>query len=222
MLDCSGSGTISNTVAALDWVATNAKKPAVVTLSLGVQEGSWSRVLDDAVRNLINKQGITVIVAAGNSALDACNVAPANVPEAITVAATSVDDEYNRTQASVQEYSSALETMYTWSNTGPCIDIFAPGVNIYSACGAPSRCAVLNNSSYTVSSGTSMAAPLVAGVAAVYLSTNGQAQPSDVSSTIVSEATVGVVNASEFMQGTPNRLIFSKIVAKNVAAAGGP
>jgi len=67
-----------------------------------------------------------------------------------------------------------------------------------------------------------MAAPLVAGVAAVYLSTNGQAQPSDVSSTIVSEATVGVVNASEFMQGTPNRLIFSKIVAKNVAAAGGP
>ena len=80
ILDCTGSGSISDTVAALDWVAANAKKPAVVTLSLGIQIGSWSRVLEEAVRSLVQNHGITVTVAAGNSQVDACYVAPANVP----------------------------------------------------------------------------------------------------------------------------------------------
>jgi subtilisin family serine protease len=50
--------------------------PAVVTLSLGIQVGSWSRVLEDAVRSLINDHGVTVVVAAGNSGVDACYVSP--------------------------------------------------------------------------------------------------------------------------------------------------
>ena len=55
------------------------------------------------------------------------------------------------------------EDIYRWSNTGPCIDIFAPGVDIFSACGGPSRCEVVDDHSYTYASGTSMAVPHVAG-----------------------------------------------------------
>ena len=64
ILDCSGSGTISDTVAALDWVAANHIDPAIVTLSLGIQVGSWSRVLEDAVRSLVLDHNITVRVGA--------------------------------------------------------------------------------------------------------------------------------------------------------------
>ena len=70
----------------------NHQSPAVATLSLGIQVGSWSRVLEDAVRSLVVDHGVTVVVAAGNSAVDACHVAPANVPEALTVAASNVGE----------------------------------------------------------------------------------------------------------------------------------
>jgi subtilisin family serine protease len=63
ILDCAGSGTISDTVAALDWVAANAEKPAIAILSLGIQVGSWSRVLEEATRSLVRNHGITVVVA---------------------------------------------------------------------------------------------------------------------------------------------------------------
>lgn len=262
MLDCSGSGTISNTVAALDWVAANAKKPAVVTLSLGIQVGSWSRVLEDAVRSLVTNHGVIVVVASGNSAVDACNVAPANVPEAITVAATAVDpqpgqspnqsgqnssnsnDSNNNTTLDSQSGTNVdtsagmtpMEPIYRWSNTGPCVDLFAPGVDVYSACGGASRCAVVDNSSYTYASGTSMAVPLVAGVAALYLEQAPLATPQVVAAAVTGEATLGVIDPLEFQQGTPNRLVFSKLnvttsttspsgsnaTQHSVAAANGP
>jgi subtilisin family serine protease len=126
ILDCTGTGTISDTVAGLDWVAANHKAghPAVVTLSLGIQVGSWSRVLEDAVRSLVVNHGVTVIAASGNSAVDACYVAPANVPEVISVSAVDV-----RTQNGTNG-AAGLEMSYRWSNTGPCVDIFAPGVDV--------------------------------------------------------------------------------------------
>lgn len=65
VLDCHGSGSISDTVAGLDWVARNAKRPAVATLSLGVSSGSWSRSLEEAVRSLAEDHNITVVVASG-------------------------------------------------------------------------------------------------------------------------------------------------------------
>ena len=61
-----------------------------------------------------------VVVASGNSAVDACYVAPANVPEVITVAASNVATKYNGTKA------GDPEDIYRWANTGPCVDIFAP------------------------------------------------------------------------------------------------
>ena len=216
ILDCNGSGTISDTVAALDWVAANAKKPAVATLSLGIQVGSWSRVLEDAVRSLVTNHGITVVVASGNSAVDACYVAPANVPEVITVAATDVDTKYNGTS------KGDSETMYKWSNTGPCVDIFAPGVDIYSACGGQSRCEEVKDDAYTYASGTSMAVPSVAGVAALYLEINPRAAPAEVTAAVTGGSTQNYVNSSTFKQGTPNRLLYSKVAVKQVAASDGP
>lgn len=65
--------------------------------------------------------------------MDACYVAPANVPEVITVAASDVENKYEETKAGEKE------GMYRWSNTGPCVDLFAPGVDIFSACGSFSR-----------------------------------------------------------------------------------
>lgn len=216
ILDCNGSGTISDTVAALDWVAANAKKPAVATLSLGIQVGSWSRVLEDAVRSLVTNHGVTVIVASGNSAVDACYVAPANVPEVITVAATDVDTKYNGTS------KGDSENMYKWSNTGPCVDIFAPGVDIYSACGGQSRCEEVKDDAYTYASGTSMAVPSVAGVAALYLEINPRAAPSEVTAAVTGGSSHNLVNGTAFKKGTPNRLLYSKVAVKQVAAADGP
>jgi subtilisin family serine protease len=219
ILDCMGSGTISDTVAALDWVAANAKKPAIATLSLGIQVGSWSRVLEDAVRSLVVNHGISVIVASGNSAVDSCYVAPANVPEVITVAATDVKNKYNGT-GTVKGGGS--EAMYEWSNTGPCVDIHAPGVDIYSACGGQSRCDEVTNDAYTYASGTSMAVPSVAGVAALYLEANPKATPNDVATAVIGGATQNAVDKSMFKPGTPNRMLYSKVAVKQVAAAQGP
>lgn len=218
ILDCMGSGTISDTVAALDWVAANARKPAVATLSLGIQTGSWSRVLEDAVRSLTVNHGVTVVVASGNSAVDACYVAPANVPEVLTVAATDVPSKYNGTAA------GDAETMYRWSNTGPCVDLFAPGVDIYSACGGQGRCPEVTDDAYTFASGTSMAVPAVAGVAALYLEANPGAGPRDVAAALGRGATSGAVSPAEFRQGTPNKLLYSRVASKDavVAAAQGP
>ncbi|CAL5228884.1 g12099 [Coccomyxa viridis] len=76
VLDCEGTGTISDLVAGLDWVASNAKQPAVATLSLGVPVGQWSQSLEQAARNLITKYNVTVIVASGNSEEDSCYISP--------------------------------------------------------------------------------------------------------------------------------------------------
>ncbi|EFJ51534.1 hypothetical protein VOLCADRAFT_31946, partial [Volvox carteri f. nagariensis] len=149
VLDCNGSGTIADTVAGLDWVARNAKLPAIVMMSLGVPAGSWSEVLSEGVRSLVRKHGIVVVVASGNSAMDSCRVVPANVPE-------------NKFGPGPRE---GQESMYQWANTGACVDLFAPGVEIFGAY----RCSAITPTSYTWASGTSMAAPLVAGVAALYL-----------------------------------------------------
>lgn len=217
ILDCEGSGTISNTVAALDWVAANHKAPAVVTLSLGIQVGSWSQVLEDAVTSLVNDHGITVVVAAGNSAVDACYVAPANVDVALTVAASNVAARYNDSSTSQQD------TLYQWTNTGSCVKLFAPGVDIYSACGGAGRCTVVNNSSYTYASGTSMAVPHVAGVAATYLEVYPQAKPAEVMSAVLGAADRGTINPTLLSSSTPNVLLYSRILdSSTVVAASGP
>jgi subtilisin family serine protease len=106
VLDCSGSGTTSAIVAALDWVRLNAQKPAVANLSLG---GGFSSTLNAAVTSLVNA-GVFTTVVSGNENQDACNVSPASAAAALTVAGTNRDD-----------------TRLSSGNYGSCVDLYAPG-----------------------------------------------------------------------------------------------
>jgi aqualysin 1 len=184
VLDCAGSGTTAGVIAGVDWVAANHVKPAVANMSLG---GGANASLDSAVKNAV-AQGVTFVVAAGNGnflgiARPACNYSPARVPEAVTVGATTSTD-----------------ARASYSNYGTCVDLFAPGSSITSAW-------YTSDTATNTISGTSMAAPHVAGVAALYLQGNPTATPATVSTAIVSGATTGKVTSPG--SGSPNRLLFT-------------
>jgi subtilisin family serine protease len=191
VLDCGGSGSMSAVIAGVDWVTANAKKPAVANMSLG---GLGNRSLDDAVRKSI-ASGVTYAVAAGNSGDDACLYSPARVSEALTVGATDRSD-----------------WKATWSSFGSCLDLFAPGVSITSAW-------YRSDTDTNTISGTSMAAPHVAGVAALYLETTPGAGTKAVHDAVVSHATTGVVTLAGL--GSPNRLAYSRWPSSSGGDTGG-
>jgi subtilisin family serine protease len=179
VLDCGGSGSIAGVISGVDWVTQNRQLPAVANMSLG---GGKSQSLDDAIRQSI-AAGVTYVVAAGNDNQDACSASPARTPEAITVGATEGSDK-----------------RASFSNWGNCVDIFAPGHEISSAW-------LSDDNATRVLSGTSMAAPHVAGLAALVLERNPTAAPAAVSSALVDNSTPGKV-ANEG-RCSPNRLMFS-------------
>ena len=183
VLDCSGVGAISSVIAALDVVASDVRRPAVANMSLA---SAASAALDEAVRQVI-AAGVTMVVAAGNDRVDAGGTSPARVPEAITVGATGASDG-----------------RADFSNFGAILDVFAPGVSIVSAWFG-------SDTSRTQMSGTSMAAPHVAGVAARYLARHPSATPAQVRSAIVGAATRGRVGAAG--TGSPNLLLYSGFLA---------
>lgn len=177
VLDCAGSGTTSGVIAGVDWVVANRALPAVANMSVS---GGHSVALNDAVQRGINA-GVTFVVAAGNAASDACYYSPASAPNALTVGATTTSDA----QAG-------------FSNSGGCLDLFAPGSAIYSAWNT-------DDGSMGSASGTSMATPHVAGAAALYLQANPSASPASVASAIVGNATSGAL--SGLGGSSPNRML---------------
>ncbi len=185
VLDCGGSGTWAGVIAGIDWVAANRVLPAVANMSLG---GGTNTAVDAAVANLINA-GVTVVVAAGNNAADACQFSPARAPSAITVGATGSNDARSVWGAGFSE-----------SNFGSCLDIFAPGTAITSAWHT-------GNTATNTINGTSMASPHVAGAAALYLASNPAATPAQVGAAILANATPNVV--SDARAGSPNLLLYT-------------
>lgn len=179
VLGCNGSGANSGVVAGMDWVVSNQIKPAVANMSLG---DVTTPIIDEAVQRM-HDAGVTVVVAAGNQNGDACKHSPARAPAAITVGSTEKNDARS-----------------SFSNYGTCLDIFAPGSNITSA-GYSSPTGTANMS------GTSMASPHVAGVAALYLASNPSATPTQVRNAIVNNATTGKVTDAK--PGSPNLLLYS-------------
>lgn len=179
VLSCSGSGSNAGVIAGVDWVTANAIKPAVANMSLG---GGAYAPLDTAVRNSI-ASGVTYSLAAGNSNADACNSSPSRVTEALVVGA-----------------STNTDARASFSNYGTCLDLFAPGQNITSSWNT-------SDTATNTISGTSMAAPHVAGAAALYLATNTTAGPAAVQSAIVAASTPNVITNPG--TGSPNRLLYT-------------
>lgn len=179
VLGCDGSGSNAGVIEGINWVANNAKKPAVANMSLG---GSKSQAVNDAVAKAISR-GVTFVVAAGNSSDDACGYSPASTPEAITVAASDRND------------TSASFTSY-----GSCVDVYAPGVSITSA-------GISGPSSTDTMSGTSMASPHTAGAVALLLEKSPNASPAQITSQLLNNATRGPI--SGVPSSTPNLLIFT-------------
>lgn len=179
VLNCSGSGSNSGVIAGINWVKNNASGPAVANMSLG---GGASQATDDAV-NAAVAAGITFVVAAGNDNSNACNYSPARAADAITVGSTTSNDSRS-----------------SFSNYGTCLDIYAPGSSITSSW-------YTSNSATNTISGTSMASPHVAGVAALYLDENPNLSPAQVTNLLKTRATADKVTDAK--TGSPNKLLFS-------------
>jgi len=183
VLDCEGLGTTSEVIAGIDWLIAHhtGVAPAVANMSLG---GPRSAALDMAVARGI-ADGITFVVSAGNSNVDACTVSPAGEPGAITVGATDSSD-----------------ARWSSSNFGGCVDVFAPGVAIVSA-------GHTGDSATRVLTGTSAASPHVAGVAALALGRNPTLTPSAVAALIVTTATRDAITNPG--SGSANRLLYAML-----------
>lgn len=180
VLGCNGSGSLSGVVSGVDWVAGQmSKRPAVANMSLG---SGLSSSVNAAVAGAV-AAGVTVVVAAGNSNADACGFSPASERSAITVGSTTSADARS-----------------SFSNFGSCVDIFAPGSSITSAWWT-------STTATNTISGTSMAAPHVAGVAALRLAANPSATPSQIAAVMTSSAVSGVVTSAG--TGSPNLLVQS-------------
>ncbi len=192
VLGCTGDGSVSDVIAGINWMVSNhgAGTPAVANMSMGTPSSSaLNRAVDTATAD-----GITMAVAAGNSNTDACTMSPASAATAISVGAT--DDDDARAQ---------------FSDYGPCVTVFAPGVEIESAWSSDPKAT-------EVLSGTSMAAPHAAGVAALLLSGTPGATPVQVRQGIIDGATPGAV--SNPGGGSPNLLLFAAASSVPMPSAG--
>jgi subtilisin family serine protease len=182
VLDCAGVGLTSSVIAGVDWVTGNhqAGQAAVANMSLG---GGKSAALEQAVANSI-ADGVTYAVAAGNETEDACTGSPSGLPAAITVGATTMTD-----------------ARASFSDFGSCVDLFAPGEDITSSY-------FLTNSSTATLSGTSMASPHAAGVAALYLQGTPTATPQQVRDALFGLTTKGIVTDA---RSANNHLLFTNL-----------
>jgi hypothetical protein len=185
VLDCNRQGQISDLISALDWIVKNGKTPAIINLSVG---GPKSPSLDAAVSNAV-ANGFSVIVAAGNSGIDACSMSPSSASGAIVVGAITEEDK-----------------IAPFSNFGKCLTLFAPGTNILAASLFNKKKKRSKLSGYDFVSGTSLAAPFASGVAALLLQKNPRLTPIEVKHLLL-QLSVKNILVDDNLRSSPNILL---------------
>ncbi|WEV29189.1 S8 family serine peptidase [Streptomyces sp. 71268] len=181
VLDCQGSGPDADTIAGIDWVVKNGKKPGVINMSLGSGgPNADPQGMRDATKRAV-QAGFPTAISAGNANQDACGTSPGDTPEALSLGST----DSNNARSS-------------FSNYGRCIDLFAPGGNITSASNS-------SDTGKTTMGGTSMAAPHAAGALALYLENNPKASSAQATDAVIAAARDGVVTNPG--TGSPNKFL---------------
>jgi subtilisin family serine protease len=197
ILDEGGDASWARVLAGLDWVAEHAARPAVAVLSLA---GGRSAAAERAVAALA-ASGVLVVAAAGNAGGDACAGSPAAGGAALVAGA-----------------ASAADARAPFSNHGPCVDVFAPGVDVLSAWGDA-------DGATRLASGTSAAAPLAAGAAALLLQAAPGAGAAAAKAALLAAATPAQLAAASLGASSPNRLLSVRRLASAAqtlrATAGG-
>lgn len=189
MNHCTEGASFETFLAGVEWVLANAVRPAVANISL---LAPTFEPIDQAVKNL-HAAGVLSVVAAGNFGAYACDWTPQKVPEALIVGASTIQD-----------------ARADFSGTGPCVDVHAPGVDILSA-------GIGFDDNYYSKSGTSMAAPHAAGVAALYLQAHPTASATRVHDAIVTAGSLRRLNMLGAYD-TPDRLLINTFTAQRTGA----
>lgn len=178
VLACDGTGQSGDIIAGLNYVALNAIQPAIISMSVGTP--TISDPLQLAVNNTVSLYNVSIITAAGNDATDSCMSTPARSVYVQSIGALTIQD-----------------MVASYSNKGNCVNVYAPGSEVYCA---------NQDAGYQVISGTSMACPIVAGIAAQYLEYNSSLTHYDLTDVIYRSRTRGINNLPPPLIQVPSQL----------------
>lgn len=197
--NCEVNAYTSDVIEAFEWIIDNGEPNSIINLSMSAPTLSMTFAMNNTIMD-----GHVIVSSAGNNGMNACVDAASKYKQnsSIMVAASSDLD------AQVNNLIIPFKNGATWStNFGPCVDVYAPGHNIYAA-------KYNSSNTFITESGTSMASPFVAGIAAGYRSAHPNSSPQEVVQAIVNSSSSGKL--SGLGAGSPNKLAYNILTTPSV------